>query len=103
MGVREETLNYYLGVHGYDSKLTLRVYDVTNVDFNGHNAHEWWDVEIYTRVGTWYLKHYRGDRSLAVDIGLVSSDGVFHAISRSRSMYFLEIMVWIRNDTLDAC
>lgn len=86
--LREETLNYYLGVHGYDSKLTLRVYDVTNVDFNGHNAHEWWDVEIYTRVGTWYLKHYRGDRSLAVDIGLVSKDGVFHAISRSRSMYF---------------
>jgi hypothetical protein len=86
--LREDTLNYFLGMHGYDSKLVLRVYDVTNIDFNGYNAHEYWDVEIYNRVGTWYLKHYRGDRSLALDIGLLSSDGAFHAISRSKSIYF---------------
>ncbi|MCX6111983.1 MAG: DUF4912 domain-containing protein [Proteobacteria bacterium] len=86
--VKEDTLNHFFQMHGYDSKLTLRVYDVTNIEFDGYNAHEWWDVEIYNRVGTWYLKHYKSDRSLIVDIGVVSIDKNFHVMARSKSIYF---------------
>jgi hypothetical protein len=86
--VKEDTLNHFFQMHGYDSKLTLRVYDVTNINFDGHNAHEWWDIEVFNRVGTWYLKHYKGDRSLIVDVGVLSASGQYHVIARSRAIYF---------------
>ncbi len=86
--VREDTLNSMFQQFGYDSKLTIRVYDVTNVEFNGFNANEWWDVEIYNRIGSWYLKHFKGDRNLVVDIGILSTDGNFHVIHRSKTIYF---------------
>jgi len=47
--VKEDTLTHFFQMHGYDSKLTLRIYDVTNIEFDGYNAHEWWDVK-YTIV-----------------------------------------------------
>ena len=86
--VREDTLNSMFQQFGYDSKLSMRVYDVTNIEFNGLNANEWWDIEVYNRIGTWYLKHYKGDRNLVVDIGVLSADGNFHVIYRSKTMYF---------------
>jgi hypothetical protein len=86
--VREDTLNSMFQQFGYDSKLTVRIYDVTNVEFNGLNANEWWDVEVYNRIGTWYLKHFKGDRNLVVDIGVLSSDGNYHVIHRSKTIYF---------------
>jgi hypothetical protein len=86
--VREDTLNSMFQQFGYDSKLTVRVYDVTNVEFNGFNANEWWDIEIYNRIGTWYLKHFKGDRNLVVDVGVLSTDGNFHVIHRSKTIYF---------------
>ena len=84
--VREDTLNGVL--HAFGGKLNIRVYDVTNIDFNGYNAHEWWDIEVYDRIGTWYLRHNRSDRNLVVDIGVKSHDGHFHVIDRSRAVYF---------------
>jgi len=86
--VREDTLNSMLDQFGYNSKLTIRIYDVTNVEFNGLNANEWWDVEAFNRIGNWYLRHYKGDRNLVVDIGLKSADGLFHVIHRSKAIYF---------------
>lgn len=86
--VKEDTLNHFFQMYGYDSKLTLRVYDVTSIEFDGYNAHEWWDIEVYNRVGTWYLKHYKSDKNLIVDVGVVSANGEYHVISRSKTIYF---------------
>jgi hypothetical protein len=86
--VREDSLNSMFDQFGYDSKLTIRVYDVTNIEFNGLNAHEWWDIEAFNRIGTWYLKHNKGDRNLVVDMGIKSTDGMFHVIHRSKAVYF---------------
>jgi len=86
--VRDDALNSMFDQFGYDSKLTIRIYDVTNIEFNGLNANEWWDIDAFNRIGTWYLKHYKGDRNLVVDIGLKSTDGLFHVIHRSKAIYF---------------
>ncbi|MBN1114058.1 MAG: DUF4912 domain-containing protein [Oligoflexia bacterium] len=85
---REDTLHHLHERYGFDAKLVVRVYDVTNIDFNGYNAHEWWDIEVYHRIGSWYIKHSRGDRNLIIDIGLRAGDGTFHVIARSRSISF---------------
>jgi len=86
--IREDTYQNFRERFGWDCKLMLRVYDVTNVEFNGFNATEWWDVEVHNRVGTWYIKHYRGDRNLLVDIGIMDKGGTYHVICRSRAIYF---------------
>lgn len=70
-------------IAGWDSKLALRVYDVTDIEFDGHNAHSVVDADIYERIGCWYLKIDDPQRNLVVDIGLKNSAGQFHMISRS--------------------
>ncbi|MFH1224012.1 MAG: DUF4912 domain-containing protein [Pseudomonadota bacterium] len=86
--IREDTLHSFRERFGWESKLFLRIYDVTNVEFNGFNANEWWDVEVFNRIGTWYIKHYKGDRNLLMDIGVKDSGGMYHVICRSRAIYF---------------
>ncbi|HOW17022.1 MAG TPA: DUF4912 domain-containing protein, partial [bacterium] len=85
--VRQDTIDGVISAFG-PGKLTLRVYDVTNIEFNGYNAHEWWDMDVHHRFGTWYLRHNKSDRNLMVDIGIRGNDGNFHAIYRSKAIYF---------------
>jgi len=85
--VRQDTVDSVVSAFG-PGKLTLRVYDVTNIEFNGYNAHEWWDMDVHHRFGTWYLRHNKSDRNLMVDIGIRGNDGNFHAIYRSKAIYF---------------
>ncbi len=71
-----------LGCNGSGS-LTLRVYDVTDTDFNGHNAHNYNDIGVYERVGSWYVNTGRPGRSFIIDLGLKAPDGRFITLARS--------------------
>jgi hypothetical protein len=84
----EYTMHKIHEQYGFDSKLIIRVYDVTNIEFNGHNANDSWDLEVYHRIGSWYIKHGRGDRNLLVDLGLRFADGSFRVVARGKTMYF---------------
>jgi hypothetical protein len=64
------------------AKKVLRIYDVTSVDFNGSNAYRYFDVEVGTFVGNWYVETAPG-RLWCVDIGLLFPDGRFVTILRS--------------------
>ena len=86
--VTQNTLLEFLNKLGHENKLILKVYDVTNVDFNGSNANESWEIEIFERIGTWYIRHGKGDRNLFIDLGIKCSDGSFHRITRSKIIYF---------------
>jgi len=86
--IREDTLLDFFNRFGFDKKLILRIYDVTNLDFDGKNAHEHWDIEIYDRVGSWYIRHSKPDRTLLIELGLRSNDNSIAVIARSMSIYF---------------
>lgn len=86
--LREDTLIDYLNKFGYDNRLVLRIYDVTNVIFDGTNFNEYWDIEIFERIGSWYIRHGKPDRTLLIDIGIKAPDGTFHIICRSKTIYF---------------
>ncbi len=81
--ITDGKLNEGKNIAGWDSNLTLRVYDVTDIDFNGFNAHSFVDTEIYERIGCWYIRLDKANRNLVVDIGLKNSQGHFHSITRS--------------------
>jgi len=64
-------------------KSVLRVYDVTDVDFNGKNAHAYFDVDLKGLANNWYINVNSPDRSWIVDIGIVSNKGNFYTLARS--------------------
>jgi hypothetical protein len=64
-------------------KLVLRIYDVTNIEFNGSNAHQHKDIEVSGMAGSWYVNVWTADRSYCVDIGLLYAGGNFVTLLRS--------------------
>ena len=65
------------------AKSILRVYDVTDVNFNGKNAHSYFDIDLKGLANSWYINVGSPDRSWVVDIGIVTRGGSFYPLARS--------------------
>ncbi|MDP3786020.1 MAG: DUF4912 domain-containing protein [Candidatus Omnitrophota bacterium] len=69
---------------GWDGlRKVLRVYDVTDIEFNGTNAHKYFDIDITPEAGNWYIRVGEANRSWCVDLGAITSDGRFIVVARS--------------------
>jgi uncharacterized protein len=68
---------------GWDSKLAVRIYDVTGVQFDGRNAIGYYDQEVPDRTGNWYFDLGRPSHSFCAEIGLLTPEGRFLTIARS--------------------
>jgi len=68
---------------GWGSKLCLRIYDVTGVQFDGRNAIGYFDQEIVDRTGNWYFDLGRPSHSFCADLGLLAPEGRFLTLARS--------------------
>lgn len=66
-------------------KTILRVYDVTDIIFNGCNAHKYFDVEVTGGARSWHIHTSETNRSFCVDIGFLAPDGTFRVLSRSNT------------------
>ncbi|MGE4357775.1 MAG: DUF4912 domain-containing protein [Candidatus Omnitrophota bacterium] len=81
---KEEELRRELGEDLYlRSKRILRVYDITDVVFDGNNAHSYFDIEIKGGADNWYIEVGKPNRSWCVDLGLLTPDKKFKLICRS--------------------
>ncbi|OGW99761.1 MAG: hypothetical protein A3I73_06320 [Omnitrophica bacterium RIFCSPLOWO2_02_FULL_45_16] len=67
------------------AKSILRVYDVTDVNFNGKNAHSYFDIDLKGPANSWYINVGSPDRSWIVDIGVVTKKGNFYLLARSNT------------------
>lgn len=65
------------------AKYILRVYDVTDVSFNGKNAHSYFDIDLKGLANTWYINVGSPERSWLVDIGIITKKGNFYLLARS--------------------
>jgi uncharacterized protein len=61
----------------------LRLYDVTAILFNGHNAHRFVDMEIPEMTNNWYFHGLEENRTFIVDIGVKTSEHHFFSVIRS--------------------
>jgi len=68
---------------GWNSRLCIRIYDVTGVQFDGRNALGYYDQEVYERTGSWYFDLGRPTHSFCADLGLLSPEGKFLTLARS--------------------
>ncbi len=67
-------------------KSILRVYDVTDINFNGRNAHTYFDIDLSDSAHSWYINVGKPDRAWIVDIGIVTKKGSFYLLARSNVM-----------------
>lgn len=75
-----------LGLLGnHNRPMLLRVYDVTDILFNGFNAHSSFDIEINDMANNWYIKVPEPNRSYCVDLATYNEAGGFQLIARSNS------------------
>ncbi len=68
---------------GWNSKLCVRVYDISGVQFDGRNAIGFFDQEVHERTGNWYLDLGRPTHSFCAELGLLSPEGRFLTLARS--------------------
>lgn len=61
----------------------LRVYDVTDINFNGRNANSFFDIDLNGLANNWYVNVGVPDRAWIVDIGVISKNGTFYLLARS--------------------
>ncbi len=73
--------------HLQHAPLILRVYDVTEIIFDGFNAHSFFDIEVHDLDGHYYFSAPRGNRDYLAEIGLRAPDGSYHDLARSHPAY----------------
>lgn len=78
-----EELKARLGNKFHSARRVLRVYDVTNIIFNGSNANRFFDILINDLANSWYINTAGPGCSWCVDLGLMLADGTFITIVRS--------------------
>lgn len=66
----------------------VRVYDVTDLIFDGSNANSFFDLEVGGLSGDHYFHIEKPGRNLIAETGIRCSDGSFHYIARSGSALF---------------
>lgn len=69
-----------------DAKLVVRVYDTTDVKFDGTNANRYFDVFVTPESNSWYINVGEFNRCWCVDIGYLTADGKFICIARSNKV-----------------
>ena len=67
-------------------KSVLRVYDVTDIKFDGANAHRSFDIDLKGLANNWYINVGTPARSWLVDIGIISRKGNFYLLARSNTI-----------------
>jgi len=81
------------------AKRVLRVYDVSNIIFDGSNAHRFFDISVNEYATNWYIDAGGPGRSWCVDLGLLLPGGRFITILRSNVVHTpLEGPSWITDE-----
>lgn len=78
-----ERLKSELGQDFGKARWTLRSYDISYINFNGSNAHRFFDTPIDVDARNWYLNFGSPGTSWCVDLGLLLPDGKFITVVRS--------------------
>lgn len=71
------------GVALNECDFTLRMYDVTDISFNGANAHKHFDINAQGLKNSWYVNVPEEDRAWVAEIGLKNRQGLFFMMARS--------------------
>ncbi len=80
---KKDLLQHHLNGKWNKFHKKLRLYDITDIYFNGHNAHKYADYLICEQCNEYFLKNLHSNRTYCVDIGVETKDGSFFSLLRS--------------------
>lgn len=83
-----DALKSRIGGNLESAVLVLRLYDITDIDFNGFNARSQWDVGPVGLAGSHFLPVTQPECSLMAELGFRMPDNAFHALVRSNTRFF---------------
>jgi hypothetical protein len=66
--------------------LVLRVYDITDVNFDGSNSHKYIDIQVNGEAGNWYINVWDAGKTYIVDVGYKTVSGKFILLARSNGV-----------------
>lgn len=84
--VPQKLLNVYFNQQFDDLVQLVRIYDVTDILFNGDNAHHYYEIAIPYRNGYWFIKGLAANRSYIAEIGVKWNNNDFFPLLRSNSV-----------------
>lgn len=64
----------------------VRIYDVTDIHFNGKNAHHIFEITVPYQNGHWFIKGLVANRSYVAELGINLSNQKFFPLLRSNSI-----------------
>ncbi|HEY2421424.1 MAG TPA: DUF4912 domain-containing protein [Neobacillus sp.] len=70
-----------------DLVMVVRIYDVTDITFNGKNAHFFNEISVPFENGHWFIKGLVANRRYIVELGVHLSENNFFPLLRSNSVY----------------
>jgi glycogen(starch) synthase len=68
--------------------LVVRIYDITDIVFDGYNAHRFFDLAVNGLTGSYYFGIDRPARNYLAEIGLRGGDGSYRYLARSAPVFF---------------
>ena len=68
------------------SRLVIRIYDITDISFDGNNANRYFDVFVTPNSSSWYINVGEFNRSWCADLGYLTKDGEFILIAQSNTV-----------------
>ena len=69
-----------------DSQLIIRVYDTTDINFDGNNANRYFDVFVTPNSNSWYINVGEFNKSWCADLGYLTKDGKLILLARSNKV-----------------
>lgn len=94
-----ERLKKEIGQDFGKARWILRSYDISYIDFNGSNAHRFFDTPVDVDARNWYLNFGSPGTSWCVDLGLLLPDGRFITVVRSNNIFLpLDGPSWVTDE-----
>lgn len=81
-----ENIKNKIGPNFNEQILTLRLYNVTLINFDGTNAISWFDIDINSNERSKYINLWNDNVSYVAEIGIRSFTGSFLSIARSNTV-----------------
>jgi hypothetical protein len=68
-----------------DLPKVIKMYDVTDIVFHGHNAHKAFEMDVPEMTNNWFLHNLEPGRTYVADIGTRTFDGSFFTLLRGNA------------------
>jgi hypothetical protein len=82
----KQLFKFYFNIRFDDLVPVIRIYDVTQIQFNGKNAHHFYEIPISYQQGYWIVKGLFSNRSYLAEVGVKLSNGSFFPLLWSNSI-----------------